>query len=369
MNVCEFLSTETAKLPKEQLDNEESFPAFLKGKCEIFLEELAVKLKGETDYLSKEIINRLPIIQSLSNVVIKTVEKYYDGSPSTAYEYFSNWLSKNQEPIDQHKTIEIGKERFVTDIPLFRMRVHDQFIRYPKEMFHIPFEQRRKVSTQRYSIPGYPCLYLGASSYVCWKELGHPPFDSVYLARFEPTRNIKLLDIGFTPQYLSLSSGIIDFENNEDNRKFFISQILLWPLKCACMVQSLHTEVPFKPEYIIPQFLLQYIKDDQAIDGIRYYSTFFDDEDSSLLGLNYAFPVKTSAPSGHCKDLKQLFNLTEVMPWQILSADRGRLPLSNREFKNINTKISLVRNEPVFYRETIFGHMDDYGMRLDAKPL
>jgi len=84
-----------------------------------------------------------------------------------------------------------------------------------------------------------------------------------------------------------------------------------------------------------------------CVTGI--HSTFFDDEDSSLLGLNYVFPVKTSAPSGHCKGLKQLFNLTEVMPWQILSADRGRLPLSNRAFTNLNTKISSVKNEPVFY--------------------
>ena len=42
------------------------------------------------------------------------------------------------------------------------------------EMFHIKYELRGKVQTQRCSFPGLPCLYLGCSSYVCWLELNRP---------------------------------------------------------------------------------------------------------------------------------------------------------------------------------------------------
>ena len=47
-----------------------------------------------------------------------------------------------------------------------------------KELFHIPISKRGIVKTQRYSIPGYPCLYLGKSIYGCWEEMRRPPMCS-----------------------------------------------------------------------------------------------------------------------------------------------------------------------------------------------
>ena len=41
--------------------------------------------------------------------------------------------------------------------------VKDKAVHDRKRVFHVPFNLRSKMSTTRYSIPGYPALYLGTS--------------------------------------------------------------------------------------------------------------------------------------------------------------------------------------------------------------
>lgn len=56
------------------------------------------------------------------------------------------------------------------------------------------------VSTQRFSIPGVPCLYLGTTSYVCWLEMDKP-HDSefnVYATSF----SIKNKERKFKSEYI-----------------------------------------------------------------------------------------------------------------------------------------------------------------------
>ena len=62
-------------------------------------------------------------------------------------------------------------------------------------MFHIPFNKRGKVETQRYSAPGYPCLYLGSSVNACWEELGQPRFDDMMVSRFVVKEAFPVLDL------------------------------------------------------------------------------------------------------------------------------------------------------------------------------
>ena len=55
-------------------------------------------------------------------------------------------------------------------INLYRMRISKETLSKEK-MFHVPFNMREKVSSARFSIPGFPCLYLGTSLEVCWNEI------------------------------------------------------------------------------------------------------------------------------------------------------------------------------------------------------
>lgn len=187
---------------------------------------------------------------------------------------------------------------------LFRMRNSgDKFDEYSQdEMYHIPFEKNYLVSNERFSISGYPSLYLGASSYVCWEELGRPALENVTLAIFRIKQYIKVIDLTY-------------------NKKQEIHKPLKHCLYLASTIPVLHKDAPFKPEYIIPQLLLQglvnYKKSNptKSTDyAIKYTSTHFYDRNlwfgdaDGLLNkfTNYVFAPINFQEKGTSSYLKNL---------------------------------------------------------------
>ena len=55
---------------------------------------------------------------------------------------------------------------FLDKCDLYRLRTDHLDTYNDGELFHVPFEKREFVSTQRFSIPGYPALYLSELLYV-----------------------------------------------------------------------------------------------------------------------------------------------------------------------------------------------------------
>src|SRR4029077_9978040 len=112
---------------------------------------------------------------------------------------------------------------------------------------------------------------------------------------------------------------ILSRTNNQQLLATVLPKILFWPLTATCAVRVLNKDEYFKPEYIIPQLLLQYVKEDtkKQIDGIRYFSNHnLAAGDSLELGSNLVFPVKTSGPRDLCPSLTKLFTMTAVLPWK-----------------------------------------------------
>lgn len=75
-------------------------------------------------------------------------------------------------------------------------------------VFHTPYNLRSKVSTCRYSIAGYPSLYLGTSLDLCREEIHLNPHQDFALAsifKLERTveysnTNIQVIELGVKPQ-------------------------------------------------------------------------------------------------------------------------------------------------------------------------
>jgi len=250
---------------------------------------------------------------------------------------------------------------------IYRIRTQHEGDISREQMFHIPFDLRHRVETQRYSIPGYPCLYAGSSLYICWEELRRPKFDSVFSVRLEAQESTRILDFGYNPKMLAaaVKAQICSGTNNISLLKALLPKILFWPLTAACAIRVLHRQYPFKPEYIIPQLLLQYVKEDtrKEIDGIRYFSTHYRMPHGSLeIGCNFVFPVKTSLVSGLCPDLKQLFKVTEVLSWQIA----GHIQLPHGPYPHPNTEIELLKGHSCPYATTSFGKMDEASCGMPA---
>lgn len=191
---------------------------------------------------------------------------------------------------------------------------------------------RSKVSTSRYSIAGYPSLYLGTSLQLCCEEIHIDPFMNFALAsmfRLEREMeytgtNIQVIELGIKPQDFI---GINDINETMgrrisrmllDDREVRASYFLWYPLIAASSFIRTSKNDPFAAEYIIPQLLMQWVRSemetkindyDQLI-GIRYFSCA--SKKASDMGFNYVFPT-----SGHAKSLNMPFceTLSKAFRW------------------------------------------------------
>ncbi len=230
-------------------------------------------------------------------------------------------------------------------------------------MFHIPFELRNKVSTQRYSIPGFPSLYLGRTIYICWEELNRPSIDKIQAIRYKNVKTLKLLD---------LTPPLRESDDIQELYRFFMT----FPLIMACSVKVKDSSDTFKPEYIITQLLLQWIRNNDKLDGIQYKSTHIStkvfNENTELI--NLVLPLKTNTEAGICSDLASHFETTKVISWNLLQfATGGQIFIyGDKDGEIVNKRIPKLeildgKKYPYFY--STLGKLENYLEHQETKPI
>lgn len=194
----------------------------------------------------------IEMLETLSNSLLDSFDHYHSGLPNKAYNSLAKGLSRF---LKNQSTRNNFREHFTLTIPSFTSyRLRNKFtssdiINQPKDLFHIPFNIRRVTKSYRYSIPGFPCLYLGSSPEISFKEIGENEKDLFGLV-FESKEPCTFFDIDFSQIHEPI-----------DIKKLYL-KIVTWPLIAACSIKmnDSHKAHEFKPEYIIPQLLLQYIR-------------------------------------------------------------------------------------------------------------
>lgn len=240
-------------------------------------------------------------IFDISKRLLDIINQYEKGLQASAYNKLQLLIQgkRGMPPkIDLTRTVlpfDEGKP-----IIFYRIRLMDSIYGVePKELFHIPINKRGMVKTQRYSTPGYPCLYLGKSIYGCWEEMCRPSMQRCAVSRLEYSGDLKIVD---------LSRPMKAFLNIPELQK-------LIPLIISCMIPVANKDATYKPEYIIPQLIMQWVlkSRDRGIDGVCYTSTHINDEfyfpEDKFM--NYAIPVyKVNERYNYCPKLCEHFKIT-----------------------------------------------------------
>lgn len=267
-------------------------------------------------------------IDDICNTVISCIEFYNKGCIAESItlmcdilnKYFMKWTS-----------LIIDKEGEYKD--WYRIRPQEDMIRLYEahEMFHIPFEKRYKIKNQRFSISGYPCLYLGKSVWGCWEEMHEIDLRNACVSRFEVQNKIRLLNV-------CLPINELVKQTTQD-----IGNLLrTYPLIISCSIRVLKPQEPFKPEYIIPQLLMLAVKQTEVFEGCAYTSTHSNEYfgwDTFLL-TNIAMPVKIVKEQGLCSTLCSYFKVTD-------SDKEEYLRLKGEVNENNNQS-----SRPVYHEET-----------------
>ena len=228
----------------------------------------------------------------MNQQIISIIRNMRKGKHSTAYIQLNNIFKQPKYGLNKEKCTRRESSIF------YRMRIiEDRRNVDRRSLFHIPFDMRDKVTTERYSFPGLPCLYLGKSLYVCWEEMNRPSFPQIMISAFKPTRELNLLDL-CTPS----PSRWKDMDKR------------LIPLILSCQVVVRDKKAIYKSEYIVPQLIMEYIITSSEYDGVIYSSVhgdnqFFYPSDKSH---NIAIPaIQDMRDDRFSSKLIDLFEITE----------------------------------------------------------
>ncbi|EJQ31609.1 hypothetical protein IEC_05551 [Bacillus toyonensis] len=356
------LYKEVGKLPLTRENDdfveylEDCFSTYISGLESIYSATLAAVIKKQD----------LRHVKNLCEGIICSLQEYYKGFPSKAFKEFHRVLINNVS-IPNHfnhiKTLQKFDNEF-----LYKMRVGTDHVFTSEEMFHIPLELRGIVSTNRYSIPGLPCIYLGSSPLTCWEELNKPDLNTVQTSVFK-SDDISYIDLSTPPVVFIdkiikkfydygtiMKKGLFAKELNEPNE--VISYLIIWPLMAACSVRVKNTTDTFKPEYIIPQLLLQFIRYDGFFDGVSYFSTKVDNysAETAVLYKNFAFPVQDGATKGLCPKLQSKFDVSDAVPCKMYK-DSHHCNLHEGEKR---VKHEFINGMDLLYSSTDFSKLETF---------
>ena len=180
----------------------------------------------------------LEVIDETCDKIIDSVSSIFEGCHGDAFNTFSslmncplNCQSSSTGILSLSNSIQIHESDY-----WYRARKRKGGKEFSiLDMFHIPLDKRGIVGTQRFSCPGYPCLYLSRSAYGCWEELGRPVFDTLFYSSFRVRNSFRVLDL-----------RIPDVDKCNDSQ--LIKTLKLLPLISACSIAENNPEEVLKPE-------------------------------------------------------------------------------------------------------------------------
>lgn len=300
-------------------------------------------------YLSEDELKNLGITYVMEGLA-KSVKHYLNGFPAEAYTTFERVMRRlvqtplkvyEKSAMEDFEDSDINHEE---KLFLFRaVKVSDNRLYHRSRVFHTPYNLRSKVSTCRYSIAGYPSLYLGTSLALCCREIGLLSKEKMVLASgykldrsYRRTNiNIKVIELAIKPQDFLYQFSEKDQEIKKEKsqkkgriiKQYIIGNpnvreaYLLWyPLIASCSFIRVDRNDPFAAEYIVPQLLMQWVRNEikrldhsskNKLIGIRYFSCV--SKKASEMGFNYVFPTsgrQKSVDLPFCEVLAKSFRLT-----------------------------------------------------------
>jgi hypothetical protein len=302
-------------------------------------------------------------IDAAYSIILRAIQKYLSGTPGGAYTSFIKIFTILNDEITYFCLENMSKEELPFE-NLYRLRVAKDSVLKREDIFHVPFSKRKYVNSYRFSIPGLPAIYLGSSSYVCWEELSRISLDELFISRFRFNKGIQvnLLNISTTSELLLTLLA----ENSVNAIESLKNHLILWPLVAACEIKVKTPEAPFKPEYIIPQLLLQYIAREKKYDGIIYSSTRINaTKVDPKKCFNVVLPVqKKGKNSDYCEILKEKILVSEPISIKFYKTTihKGFSSTDPHDFE-------LVKGLSTHYMFTDFGYIERAVNKLDVEKI
>ncbi|MDD4591190.1 MAG: hypothetical protein PHG06_12315 [Parabacteroides sp.] len=240
-----------------------------------------------SDILKLNIASILKIFKHYENADLKTTQEEFDILMSRIKDDVFISSIEDQVQINTEKQTFYPSFHTTPGNRFFRLRPveHESYNiqQNADELFHIPLSKRANSNNERFSLAGFPSLYLSTMLPLAWQECGYPQkyyfSEYQYIKSYDPTFERRLYDKEL--RFLSLYSpdeinnwGISVKYSNFDLWLVVVTKYLkTYPLILACSFVNQSGKVPYKQEYIIPQMLMQWIlRNNSTVQGISYFT-------------------------------------------------------------------------------------------------
>ena len=279
--------------------NEEKYGLPRRWDGKDFCQTIYTFFKAYKEDIAQYFPDMLPDVKTITQNIYTAVVKSFQGLPQDAYIYLEKAMDILQ------KTPLLVDDKEYDRLKLYRVTDAGDTAQPDRtRIFHVPFHLRTKMSTQRFSIPGFPCLYLGSNLALCCEEIGKGrSCPSLIAAQFELEKyyvplklkknnkgifddnKIIIYDISISPYRLFPDGTESEMDINE------ITYMRWYPLIASCSFIRAKKGDPYAPEYVIPQLFMQWIHKahHDSVVGVRYFSC--SSVRASKMGENYAFPT------------------------------------------------------------------------------
>ncbi|RZK33721.1 MAG: RES domain-containing protein [Hymenobacter sp.] len=285
-------------------------------------------------------------VRTLCIGIVRTLIAYAKGSPSTAYQTLCEGLEPRNKPRLIHPAANFNTCS-ASNRDYYRLRSATYDVTNPQGLFHLPFELRYRVKPYRYSIAGYPSLYVASSPELALRELHQDTWTpDLYAARLRvvdaPIKDVRLLDL--RNRIEELRSRYTQPTSDYDGQvmRFLCS----WPLIMATSVPTGHPPLAdergclqypgFNEEYVLPQLVLEWVYNSRnrntpyKLAGIAFSSARISLRDPTFAGaFNIVVPAEQPSRSGYCSIRIRQFEISTPVSIRTLLTEWSELPATD----------------------------------------
>ena len=236
--------------------SESSYFDELRDSLNFYVEHLDGARKRKVPGIGSYLVN---FSSDLRTRILDILDVYHSGLPSESFRRFETMMLKLIKAGRVPRTGQTGPKE--TANSLFRIRGADMKTSYrPRDIFHVPTNLRHKISSMRYSIAGYPSLYLTDSLLLAHHETNSP--NPMIASHFVKRRSV-LLDFGIRPD----DFDFVGRGNARVSNDFIMNYLYWFPLLLACSFIRKYPTDPFSDEYVIPQMVMEWLRKQNSPDG------------------------------------------------------------------------------------------------------
>lgn len=299
---------------------------YMREHCNQFYCDICDALKGDNSFLGEEFVNllngELEELQDICSIIPEILELNDRGLIKATYEKGFQ-LFERMKPYFYTRYSWRGNGGFYYRIRQGDFRIKDGEDSKEKKMqlFHIKKTLRNRVGAYRYSVAGSPCLYLASDRELAWFECGMPKqFSYCQMLIDEDNENgLVLVDFSFRPVDVlsSITCWLLNARRQDKKDvdliyKFLLRYIMVYPIAAACSVKVKDRNTKFVEEYVFPQLFMQWIRETDEFDGVRYKSSLNTNLVDGMGAINIALPVKEYREDGLDRRLAEKITVSDI---------------------------------------------------------